>query len=187
MLLLSYIASLRQRQFSRPEGRVSESPHSQAGTMSTQCSCEGMDEGFLTILQGLTRLEECLVTVAIVTGLQMAFWLGMAIRYVVVRSKKQSKKKTKDEMEEEWREGVMKMERCLKTNKKVRKEERDQARVVKSNMMRAQNRRKDARLVRACQEASKNQEFLRKSVNARLAREDQPCLNTQRGQAESQL
>ena len=187
MLLLSYIASLRQRQFSRPEGRVSESPHSQAGTMSTQCSCEGMDEGFLTILQGITRLEECLVTVAIVTGLQMAFWLGMAIRYVVMRSKKQSKKKTKDEMEEEWKEGVIRMERCLKTNKKVRKEEREQARVVKSNMMRAQNRRKDARLVRACQEARKNQEFLRKSVNARLAREDQPCLNTQRGQAESQL
>ena len=131
-----------------------------------------MDEGFLTILQGITRLEECLVTVAIVTGLQMAFWLGMAIRYMVVRSKKQSKKKTKDEMEEEWREGVMKMERCLKTNKKVRKEERDQARVVKSNMMRAQNRRKTAHLVRAYQEANKNQEFLRKSANAHLARED---------------
>ena len=149
--------------------------------MSTQCSCEGMDEGFLTILQGLTRLEECLVTVAIVTGLQMAFWLGMAIRYVVMRSKKESKKKTKDEMEEEWKEGVIKMEKCLKTKKKVRKGQREQARMDESYMMRAQNRKKDARLAR------ENQQFLRKSLNARLARENQLCLNTHKGQAESQL
>ena len=149
--------------------------------MSTQCSCEGMDEGFLTILQGLTRLEECLVTVAIVTGLQMAFWLGMAIWYVVVRSKKQSKKKTKDEMEEEWKEGVIKMEKCLKTNKKVRNEQREQALMDESYMMRAQNRKKDAFFVR------ENQQFLRKSWIARLARENQLCLNTHKGQAESQL
>ena len=148
LFCICYFLATSQRQFSRPEGRVSESPHSQAGTMSTQCSCEGMDEGFLTILQGLTRLEECLVTVAIVTGLQMAFWLGMAIRYVVVRSKKQSKKKTKDEMEEEWKEGVIKMEKCLKTNKKVRKEQREQARMDEGYMKRAQNRKKDARLAR---------------------------------------
>ena len=135
----------------------------------------------MTILQGLTRLEECLVTVAIVTGLQMAFWLGMAIRYVVVRSKKQSKKKTKDEMEEGWKEGVTKMEKCLKTNKKVRKEQREQGRMDESYMMRAQNRKKDARLAR------ENQQFLRKSLNACLARENQLCLNTHKGQAESQL
>ena len=140
-----------------------------------------MDEGFLTILQGITRLEECLVTVAIVTGLQMAFWLGMAIRYVVMRSKKQSKKKTKDEMEEEWKEGVTKMEKCLKTNKKVRKEQREQARMDEGYMKRAQNRKKDARLAR------ENQQFLRKSLNARLAWENQLCLNTHKGQAESQL
>ena len=149
--------------------------------MSTQCSCDGVDEGFLTILKWITRLEECLVAVAIVTGLQMDFWLGMAIRYVVMWSKKQSKKKTKDEMEEEWKEGVIKMEKCLKTNKKVRKEQREQGRMDESYMMRAQNRKKDARLAR------ENQQFLRKSLIARLAMENQLCLNTHKGQAESQL
>ena len=79
LLLLSYIASLRQKD-SFPGLRAElvnsvinwkQSPHSQSDTMGTQCSCEGMDEGFLTILKWITWLEEGLVACATVTGLQV--------------------------------------------------------------------------------------------------------------------
>ena len=88
-------------------------------TSSAQCSCD--DE--------IDRVEEGLLAVAIVTGLQMAVWLGVAIWYVVCTMC--SKKLSKDEMEErsrdEWEEGVTKMEGCLKANKKKRKSKREEA------------------------------------------------------------
>ena len=135
---------------------------------STQCSCDRVEEGFLTILKWITRLEEGLVAVAIVTGLQMAIWLGMAIRYVAMCSKKQSKRQGKDKKEDEWEDSVTKMETCLKTNKKVRKEQREQARTREWN-------RKTEAMMRA------------QKKDARLAMENQHFLNTDKGLAESQL
>ena len=129
-------------------------------TRSAQCSCE--DE--------IDRVEAGLWAVAIVTGLQMAVWLGVAIWYVVCTMC--SKKLSKDEMEErsrdEWEEGVTKMEGCLKANKKQRKGQRENAR------QRELTRKYDA-AVRA------------NKKDARLAMENQHFLNTHKGEAESQL
>ena len=140
--------------------------------MGTQCSCEGMDEGFLTILKWITRLEEGLVACATVTGLQVAAWLGLAIWYVIMCSKKQSKQDMEDEMVEmkrkEWEKGVTKMEACLKANKKQRKGQRENAR------QRELTRKYDA-AVRA------------NKKDARLAMENQHFLNTHKGEAGSQL
>jgi len=140
--------------------------------MSTQCSCEGVDEGFLTILKWITRLEEGLVACATVTGLQVVAWLGLAIWYVIMCSKKQSKEDMEDEMEEmkrkAWEESVTKMEGCLKANKKGRKARR------RMNETREWNRKYEAAM-----RANKR--------DARLAMENQHFLNTHKGEPEYQL
>ena len=137
-----------------------------------ECSCEGMDEGFLTILKWITRLEEGRVACATVTGLQVVAWLGLAIWYVIMCSKKQSKEDMEDEMEEmkhkEWEESVKKMEVCLKANKRGRKGQREFARTREWN-----------RKYEAAMRANKR--------DARLAMENQHFLNTHKGEAESQL
>ena len=123
----------------------------------------------MTILKRITRLEKGLVAVAIVTGLQMAIWLGMAIRYVRMCSKKQSKNETEDEMEDEWQESVTKMENCLKTNKKVRKEVRKE-------------QREEART----REWDRKTEAMMEAQDARLGIRKH-FLDTHKGVAESQL
>ena len=117
-------------------------------------------------------MEEGLVAVATVTGLQVVAWLGLAIWYVVMCSKKQSKEDMEDEMEEmkqkEWEESVTKMEVCLKANKKGRKGKREFVRTREWN-----------RKYEAAMRANKR--------DARLAMENQHFLNTHKGEAESQL
>ena len=97
------------------------------------------------------------MAVATVTGLQMATWLGVAIWYVIICSKKQSR----EDMEE-------KMEVCLKANKKGRKERR-----------RMNEAREWSRKYEAAMRANKK--------DARLAMENQHFLNAHKGEAESQL
>ena len=48
---------------------------------SAQCSCEGVEENLLTSLAWIERVEEGLIFVAIVTGLQMVILQGLAIAY----------------------------------------------------------------------------------------------------------
>ena len=99
---------------------------------TAESSCEGVKEGIQTILKRVSRIEKGLVAVAIMAGVQMIICLYMAIRYVMLccnkKGKKLSRREREDEMEDEWQESVTKMENCLKTNKKVRKEHREEAR-----------------------------------------------------------
>ena len=96
--------------------------------MESQCTCEKVEEGLLTILKWVTQLEGGLVACATVTGLQVAAWLALAIWNVIMRSKKKSKQDMEDKMEEmkqkKWEENVTRMEGCLKARKKGRKEMR---------------------------------------------------------------
>ena len=102
---------------------------------SIQCSCEGVEQGLVTSLAWITRLQDGLVAIGTVTVLQMVIWLGLAIWYVVamcsMSPKKQNKeKRSKKYKQEERQEDVTKMESCLKANKERRKERREHARLV---------------------------------------------------------
>ena len=85
-------------------------------------------------------MEEGLIFVAIVTGLQMVILLGLAIVYGCSGcAKKLSKKYKKSEESKKWRkkdqweEDVTKMEVCLKANKKAMKEAREQVQTHERN------------------------------------------------------
>ena len=59
---------------------------------SIECSCEGVEQGLVTCLAWIARVEEGLMFVAIVTGFQMLLWLGLAIGYMVVMCSMSPKK-----------------------------------------------------------------------------------------------
>ena len=126
------------------------------------CSCEGVKQDLVTCLTWIGRVEEGLIIVAVVTGLQMVILLGLAFVYGCSEcSKKLSKKYKKSEeskkqrKKDQWEEDVTNMEVCLKTNKRARKEARGQA------QRRERNRKFEAEMERGTRIALKDQEFLK--------------------------
>ena len=135
--------------------------------------CEGVEKGLVTCLTWITRLQDGLVAVSIVTVFQMLLWLGLAIGYVVVmcsmKPKKQNKeKRSRKYRQEEWQEDVKTMESCLKANKEKRKERREHARIVERS--------------RQCEAEKRAQK-----KDSRVAMENQHFLNAHKRLAESQL
>ena len=132
-------------------------------TKSEQCHCE--DE--------IDRVETGLWVVAIVTGLQMAVWLGVAIWYMCTLCfKKLNKDKREEKMEGEWSTNLVKLEGRLKANKKVRKSRREEARneVKSKQILERMQARADA---------------IREEN--RIEEENQQFLNSYRRAAQSQL
>ena len=140
---------------------------------SIHCNCEGVEQGLVTSLAWITRLQDGLVAIGTVTVLQMVIWLGLAIWYVVAMCSMSPKKVNKEKRsrkykQEEWQEDVKTMESCLKANKEKRKERREHARIVERS--------------RQCEAEKRAQK-----KDSRVAMENQHFLNAHKRLAESQL
>ena len=132
-----------------------------------ECGCEGVKQGLVTCLTWIGRVEEGLIIVAVVTGLHMAILLGLAFVYGCCEGSKKLRKKYKKSKRDQWEEDVTKMEGCLKSNKRERKEVRRQA------QRREQNRRFEAEMERGARVALKDQEFLKASPKYKALAESQ--------------
>jgi flagellar biosynthesis component FlhA len=132
---------------------------------STECGCEGLEQGLTNCLAEIKRVEENLIFVAAVIGLPTVIFLGAACIWCYIwccekqskrtrKAKESKKRKRKDQ----WEEDVTNMESRLKANKVRRKERRLSAQI-------AEQQRTTTREIEALRERS-----------ARLVLENKPFL-----------
>ena len=130
---------------------------------STECGCEGLEQGLTNCLAEIKRVEEGLIFVATVIGLPTVIFLGAACIWCCIWCcEKQSKRTRKAEESkkrkryDQWEEDVTNMESHLKANKVRRKERRLSAQIVEQTREVEALRESSARLV------LKNKPFLKR-------------------------